>query len=554
MAPVIIQNLRKNPMAIVVSAFAAFGGFLYGYDTGTISGIISMNFFDKKYGYPTSNGTLANGTQVNVTYALASSDKSLVVSILSAGTFFGALLGYPTGDYLGRRYGLILACLIFSVGVALQTGAISLPVFVVGRVIAGLGVGIISCIVPMYQSECAPKWIRGAIVSAYQWFITIGLLIASIVNNGTKGIDSYSSYRIPVGIQLIWASILIIGMFILPESPRYLVLKGRIESAYKSQARLASSKVDDPQVDTDVKDLIASTELMKSYGATGYLDCFKIGKQKNLYRTLVGIFLQAWQQLTGINFIFYYGTNYFSSSGLPNPFLLTIATNVVNVGMTIPGMLLIDKLGRRNILIIGAAGMCVCEFIVAIIGTTTANQSNLAAQRTQIAFICIYIAFFASTWGPAAWVVTGELYPVSIRAKCMSLSSASNWLFNFALGYATPYMIDPDKGNLGPKVFFVWGSTCLGCLVFATFCIWETKGLSLEQVNYLVRNSSPFGSAKLNKLLRTGTIVENDPTTDEPTDFPKKKSLVEVEIPSISTDRKASEEHVPRTSVAGERF
>ncbi|CAF4316033.1 unnamed protein product, partial [Adineta steineri] len=291
--------------------------------------------------------------------------------------------------------------------------------------------------------------------SAYQLFITIGLLVAAIVNNETKDIQSYACYRIPVGIQLIWALILLVGMFILPESPRYLVMKGRIEEAYNAQARLTSSQSKDPQVDIDIKELIANYELMRSYGGTTYADCFKMGSQKNLLRTLVGIFLQAWQQLTGINFIFYYGTSFFHSAGISQPFVITIVTNIVNVAMTIPGMLLMDKIGRRHVLIIGAIGMLICEYIIAIIGTAV-GQSNDTAQKTLIAFVCIYIAFFASTWGPAAWVVTGELYPVSIRAKCMSLSSASNWLFNFALGYATPYMVDPDKGNMGSKVFFIW--------------------------------------------------------------------------------------------------
>jgi SP family sugar:H+ symporter-like MFS transporter len=529
----VIARLRENPMAIVVSAFAAFGGFLYGYDTGTISGIIAMNYFKQTFGVLQANGQ----------YILPSASTSLIVSILSAGTFFGALLGYPASDFLGRRWGLILACAIFSVGVVFQTAASSLPLFVVGRVVAGLGVGIISCIVPMYQSECAPKWIRGLIVSGYQWFITIGLLIAAIVNNGTKDINSYACYRIPIGIQLIWASILAIGMFILPESPRYLIMKGRIERAYHSQARLNSTKIDDPKIDAEVKEIVANMELLAKYGTSTYLDCFKMGPQKNLLRTLVGIFLQAWQQLTGINFIFYYGTTFFSTSGIAAPFLLTIATNVVNVGMTIPGMLLIDKLGRRKILIIGAAGMLTCEYIVAIIGTIF-GQSNDSAQKTLIAFVCIYIAFFASTWGPAAWVVTGEIYPLAIRAKCMSLSSASNWLFNFALGYATPYMIDPDKGNLGPKVFFVWGSTCLGCLLFAIFCIWETKGLSLEQVDYLVRNSSPIQSATLNTALRSNSLLEGSVIGDAPQDFTNNGYKADVEISSVLGRGKIGNENI----------
>ncbi|CAF3706369.1 unnamed protein product [Rotaria sordida] len=394
-------------MAIVVSAFAAFGGFLYGYDTGTIAGIIDMNYFLQTFGDRQSDGT----------YQLTSQNKSLIVSILSAGTFFGALLGYPAGDFLGRRWGLIVACLIFSIGVSFQVAATTLPLFVIGRAVAGLGVGIISCIVPIYQSECAPKWIRGALVSIYQWFITIGCLVAAIVNNETKDIQSYACYRIPIGIQLIWAAILSTGMFFLPESPRYLVMKGHIEQAYQSQAKLNWSAVDGENLNTDMEEIITNVKLMSKYVTGTYADCFKMGPQKNLLRTLVGIFLQAWQQLAGINFILYYGTSFFHSSGIQQPFLITILTNVINVSMTIPGMLLIDTLGRRKILIIGAAGMLVCEYIIAIIGTIV-GQSNEAAQTALITFVCIYIAFFASTWGPATWVVTGELYPSAIRAKC----------------------------------------------------------------------------------------------------------------------------------------
>lgn len=526
----LIEKLRQNPMAILVSAFAAFGGFLYGYDTGTISGIIDMNFFLQTFGYQQPDGK----------YQLQSQDKSLIVSILSAGTFCGALLGYPTSDFLGRRWGLIVACFIFSIGVSCQVAATSLPLFVVGRVVAGLGVGIVSCIVPMYQSECAPKWIRGAIVSAYQWFITIGLLIAAVINNATKDMQSYACYQIPIGVQLIWALILSIGMFFLPESPRYLVMKNHIDRAFKSQAKLNSTTTDDENVTNEVNRMVTNMRSMSKHSSSSYIDCFKMGPQKNLIRTLVGIFLQAWQQLTGINFIFYYGTSFFHHSGIEQPFLITIVTNIINVVMTIPGMLLIDKVGRRKILLIGAIGMLLCEYIIAIIGTIV-GQSNESAQKTLIAFVCIYIAFFASTWGPSAWVITGELYPLVIRAKCMSLSSASNWLWNFALGYATPYMVDADKGNMGSKVFFVWGSACVGCLMFAFFCIWETKGLSLEQVDYLICNSSPTSSSKLNHALRTETITDIS-TIYRSNHFPEKSHDPKIEIPTISLSLDTSNE------------
>jgi MFS family permease len=142
-----------------------------------------------------------------------------------------------------------------------------------------------------------------------------------------------------------------------------------------------------------------------------------------------------------VNFIFYYGTTFFQRSGISNPFLITIATSIVNVFMTLPGMWGVEKFGRRTLLLVGAAGMAICEFIVAIVGVTVSVE-NVAAQKVLIAFVCIYIAFFASTWGPVAWVITGEIFPLQVRAKAMSLSVASNWLWNFAIGYASKLLID----------------------------------------------------------------------------------------------------------------
>lgn len=168
-----------------------------------------------------------------------------------------------------------------------------------------------------------------------------------------------------------------------------------------------------------------------SLGRSSYRDCFKgtVGK-----RLLTGCGLQALQQLTGVNFIFYYGTQYFENAGFSNPFIITVITNTVNVLSTFPGLYMVEKLGRRNLLLLGAIGMCVCQFIVAATGTA-AGTTNLPAQRTAIAFVCIYIFFFASSWGPVAWVVTGELFPLKVRAKCLSMTTASNWLLNWAIAY-----------------------------------------------------------------------------------------------------------------------
>jgi len=177
--------------------------------------------------------------------------------------------------------------------------------------------------------------------------------------------------------------------------------------------------------------------------------------------------------------------------------------------------------------LVGAAGMCICQFLVAIIGVTI-STTNTAGQKVLIAFVCIYIAFFASTWGPITWVVTGEIYPLNIRAKAMSLTTSSNWLWSFGLGYATPYLVNKEPGSLGlgVKVFFIWGGMCAGCFIFTYFCIPETKGLSLEQVDVLYQNTTPMRSVSYRRQLERdglqlsvgsqgGAQVKNDSASEQ---------------------------------------
>jgi MFS family permease len=210
-----------------------------------------------------------------------------------------------------------------------------------------------------------------------------------------------------------------------------------------------------------------------------------------------------------VNFIFYYSTPFLQSTGaISNTFLISLIFTLVNVCSTPLSFYTVEKFGRRPLLVWGALGMLICQFLVGIIGVTigfnhTHNNAagdpianNIAAVNAQIAFIAIFIFFFASTWGPGAWILIGEIFPLPIRSRGVGLSTASNWLWNTIIAVITPYMVGTDQGNLRSSVFFVWGGLCTCAFVYSYFLVPETKGLSLEQVDRMMEESTPRTSSK----------------------------------------------------------
>jgi len=484
--------------AYLMCAFAAFGGIFFGYDSGYINGVLGMDYVIHTYtGIPYSESGNAD------VWTLPASKRSLIVSILSAGTFFGALFAGDCADWFGRRTTIIGSCFIFLVGVVMQVASTGFKLLVAGRAIGGLGVGGVSCVIILYMSEIAPKKIRGALVSGYQFCITIGLLLASCVSYATQNRRDTGSYRIPTSIQMLWAIILAIGLFFLPESPRYFVKKGDLQKASVALGRIRGQPKDSDFVQQELAEIVANHEYeLKIIPRTSYLgswlNCFSgslFTPGSNLRRTILGTSLQMMQQWTGVNFIFYFGTTFFKTLGtISNPFLISLITTLVNVLSTPISFWAIERFGRRPLLIWGAAGMVLCQFIVAIVGVTT-DQSH-APVSAMISFICIYIFFFATTWGTGAWVVIGEIFPLPIRSRGVALSTASNWLWNCIIAVITPYMVGADQANLGAKVFFIWGSLCFLCFIYAYFLIYETKGLSLEQVDRMMEETTPRNSSK----------------------------------------------------------
>merc|ERR1712225_48435 len=426
--------------AYLMCAFASFGGIFFGYDSGYINGVLGSELFVHKVEGPTAD-------------ALSSSHQSLVVSILSAGTFFGALIAGDMADMIGRKWTVIFGCLIYMIGVIIQmiTGAgNALAAIVTGRLVAGIGVGFESAIVILYMSEICPRKVRGALVAGYQFCITIGIMLASIVVYATEDRTDTGAYRIPIAIQFAWALILAGGLMTLPDSPRYFVKRGRLEQATIALSKLRGQPRDSEYVQVELSEIVANEEYERAIipeagWFSSWANCFKGSlwqSKSNLRRTILGTSLQMMQQWTGVNFIFYYSTPFLQSTGaISDPFLTSMIFTIVNVCSTPISFYTVEKFGRRPLLVWGAFGMMICQFLVTIIGVTVGfnktvvNEAgetvarNISAVNAQVAFIAIFIFFFASTWGPGAWVLIGEIFPLPIRSRGVGLSTASNWLW-----------------------------------------------------------------------------------------------------------------------------
>ncbi|KAK9235361.1 general substrate transporter [Lipomyces kononenkoae] len=386
--------------------------------------------------------------------------------------------------------GLIIGSIIFMIGVAMQVATVNAALFAGGRFVAGFGTGAISSIGPLYQAEISPKHIRGTITAGYHTAKTFGVLLAAIVNNSTKDRGGNSAYLIPIYIQFVWAIILMSGFAFLPESPRYFVKYGKRDKARQALARIRHRDEDDALVTSELDEIEASLEAEHSVGDVSVRDCFK-RENRQLYRLILGMTVMAFSQLVGVNFIKYFGTDFFQQAGITNSFVISMATNLVSFSMTIPALYLIERLGRRSFLIIGYIGSWITQYTIAIVGLVAAGSD--LARKILVSFSILYIAIESAGVGPPSLVIVGEVFPLRTRAKSIALSLGCDYSWNFIIALTTPYLVDsgPGNANLGTNVFFIWGSCSLLGAIFVYAWVYETKGLSLEQVDELY-NSVPF--------------------------------------------------------------
>ncbi len=449
---------------------ATLGGLLFGYDTAVISGTVSSleSFFVLPFGLGEMEANARLG---------------FVVSSALIGCIIGGISGGIISKKLGRKNGLILAAVLFllsAIGSAMpemflkpigEADHTFIYIFIVYRIIGGIGVGLASMLSPLYIAEIAPAKIRGKLVSMNQFAIIFGMLVVYFVNYyiARQGDDSWLNtvgWRWMFASETIPATLFLVMLFFVPDTPRSLVLKSQPEKALDILTKLNGIE-EGKKILADIQNTVVShSGKLFSFGITVIV---------------IGVLLSVFQQFVGINVVLYYAPEIFKSmgSGTDVALLQTIIVGAVNLIFTVIAIMTVDKYGRKPLMIIGALGMALSMFAL---GTTFFTQS---VGFGALIFMLIYVASFAMSWGPVCWVLLSEIFPNKIRGRALAVAVAAQWISNYLVSWTFPMMDKNsyllEKFNHG---FAYWIYGIMGLL--AMFLVWkfvpETKGKTLEEL------------------------------------------------------------------------
>lgn len=495
--PMALKNMRVFPIA----AFACIGGVLYGYNQGMFSGLLAMPSFKSHMGEWDPFDDSADQTK-----------KGWLTAILELGAWIGTLLSGFVAEALSRKYGILVAVSVFILGVIIQTTAQSggHHVILAGRFITGMGVGSLAMIVPIYNSEVAPPEVRGALVALQQLAITFGIMISFWIDYGTNfiggtklGEQKDAAWLVPICLQIAPAVVLLVGMLFMPFSPRWLVHHNREQEARQILARLRGLPEHHELVKLEFLEIQAQSMFEKRTVAEHFphlreqtaWNTFKLQfvAIKSLFQTkamfrrvIVATVTMFFQQWTGINAVLYYAPSIFQQLGLSSNETSLLATGVVGIVMfifTIPAVLWIDRVGRKPVLTIGAIGMAACHFIIAVIVAKNSSQweTHSDAGWAAVAMVWLFVINFGYSWGPCAWIIVAEIWPLSSRPYGVSLGASSNWMNNFIVGQVTPDMLQ----KIGYGTYILFGLLTTIGAGFIWFFVPETKRLTLEEMDVI---------------------------------------------------------------------
>lgn len=448
-------------MIYFLAAVAAIAGFLFGYDEGVIA---------------------VAGPLLEKDFPMSPLVRGFMTAAVPLGALVAASVAGRITDRFGRRRVLMAAAALFAVGALIAASITAVWMLVAARLVLGVAIGVAAVAAPLYIAEAAPLAIRGALVSTYQLAITVGILVSYLTGLVITG---EGMWRHMFGLGVVPGVLFFVGLLFLPESPRWLVLKGFPERARDSLRRLRSPGAN---VDREVDEMVqtAKAEVGKSVGFRALL----APAVRPALIVAVGLFFL--QQLSGINAVIYYAPEIFSHAGFDSgntQILATVGVGTVNLLTTVLAMFLIDRVGRRPLLVIGFIGTASTMLIIAI-GVV---YPTVVPSWIVIAVLLLYIASFAISLGPLPHLLMSEIFPLRVRGPGMSMASISNWGFNFVVVFAFPVML---AGPGLAATFTIFAAVCLGGILFTLLRVPETTGNSLEAIESHLMSGKPLVSLK----------------------------------------------------------
>ncbi|KAF8652610.1 hypothetical protein AX16_004299, partial [Volvariella volvacea WC 439] len=430
--------------------------------------------------------------------------KGTMTAVLELGALFGAFGAGILADRYSRRHSIFAACVVFIIGSAFQCGAQTLDHLFIGRAVGGIGVGALSMLSPLYMAEISPPEVRGSLMALEQFSIVLGVVLGFWTGFWTRSIPNSFSWRIPLGIQIIPGIVLAVGCLFLPPSPRLLVLQGKYEEALLSLAKLRlrtkEEAREDPLLQIELLEMrVETTLIQRTLGLTETKNGFtaelkawsRLFEEKYRDRTWIGILIMFFQQWSGINALLYYGPTLVRSIGLQGDTVTLIASGgigIVQFLAVIPAILYIDSLGRRPLLRGGSVAMACSHLFITFLVHQYGNNWPDHPYAAWSAVGCIYMftASYGTSFGPIGWVLPSEVFPVSMRSKGVSLSTASNWFNNFLIGLVTPTVMEFSP----VATFMIFATACFGGFIWATVYVPETADVSLEEIDAVFRSSA----------------------------------------------------------------
>ncbi|KAJ6042998.1 Major facilitator superfamily domain general substrate transporter [Penicillium canescens] len=457
-------------------------GALIGYDSGYLNGVLGSEDFIKRYGI--------TNPSTRETY-LQPHTRSLFTSILVVGTMLGSALASIAADRIGRKGSLMLAAVVYTIGVVLQIIAPPPAVFAIGRAFLGAALGIISVVSPMYLVESSKANTRGRLVSFYSLLLTCGNVLACGISLGTSKLSGANTWRITIAFQLFLALVVFGGAIIAPESPVLLMKKGKPEKARKSIAALRNIGIASDEMQQVYEEITDWAAEQSTYESVRLIECFQ---GPNLRRQLLGMCMAILTIATGITFWFGYGTTFFQEAGVSNSYLISLVLALVNAIFTAVSTILVEKVGRRTCLLWGAVIMGVTMLVPAVI-----NSVSPGSASDHIALVIgavIFIAAYATTWGTVGWVVMTEPYSQRLRLYQSTLTMLVYWLATWTIGFVTPYLVDETAADLGINVCYIWFAMIVISVVWAYSYVPELSGLSVAETDLLFDTGVPAWKSK----------------------------------------------------------